>query len=325
MPVEVTEFGKEYLACPDMFPGRISGDVVGTKSVTIAFLGTEYCFRGLSESQYAMLQNNYGKLCVNSHNRSTVESVVSLVYQANRGDFVTLHRSNGIYSFDLRHYPDSVQIAGPEFMARFNRIAPMMGGLWLGQDDNELEKLAFENYFRLLVSYRLLSQGGVLLHSAGIVQADAAFLFVGHSGAGKSTISKMSADRGLQVLSDDLNAFVKTENGYLAGKLPFSGSFERNMVSDSSYPVAFLGYLCQGNQNVIDHNGLTIAEMVSKMYANSPFVNADPYCEEQLYSNISGIIQEHQMALVEFDLSGGIWTKLVSEPNHHEPRCANNE
>ena len=53
--------------------------------------------------------------------------------------------------------------------------------------------------------HRLTQEKGIELHGAGIVRADGvANLFVGHSGAGKSTTTRLwTAREGVQVLSDD--------------------------------------------------------------------------------------------------------------------------
>jgi hypothetical protein len=81
----------------------------------------------------------------------------------------------------------------------------------------------FENFFRLLVAYRLNEIGGALLHSAAVVRDSRAYLFLGRSGAGKSTISKINQDAGLDVLSDDMNALVVENGRTLVEKLPFAG------------------------------------------------------------------------------------------------------
>src|SRR4029077_13002257 len=57
----------------------------------------------------------------------------------------------------------------------------------------------------LLIMHRLTQEKGIELHGAGIVTSDGvANLFVGHSGAGKSTTTRLWTSReGVQVLSDD--------------------------------------------------------------------------------------------------------------------------
>lgn len=50
---------------------------------------------------------------------------------------------------------------------------------------------------------RLGREGGVLLHASGVLMNDEGWIFTGHSGAGKSTMSGLLASRGAQVLSDE--------------------------------------------------------------------------------------------------------------------------
>ncbi len=50
---------------------------------------------------------------------------------------------------------------------------------------------------------RLGREGGFLLHSSGVLMQDEGWVFTGHSGAGKSTMSGLLASRGARVLSDE--------------------------------------------------------------------------------------------------------------------------
>ena len=63
-----------------------------------------------------------------------------------------------------------------------------------------------EKALRELVQLLVLERGGFLLHAAGVVPRDdnRVWLFVGRSGQGKSTISRMLRRIGATVLSDDL-------------------------------------------------------------------------------------------------------------------------
>ncbi|MBU2575422.1 MAG: hypothetical protein KKH28_15245 [Elusimicrobia bacterium] len=51
----------------------------------------------------------------------------------------------------------------------------------------------FDSFLRTFCSRVLLREGGMLLHSAGIVKNGKAYIFLGKSGAGKSTLAKLAA------------------------------------------------------------------------------------------------------------------------------------
>jgi hypothetical protein len=71
------------------------------------------------------------------------------------------------------------------------------------------------------VAYALLAfqAGGLMLHAAGIVRRDRAYLFFGPSGSGKSTTAKNSAND--LILNDDLIVLMPDQQRWLAYATPF--------------------------------------------------------------------------------------------------------
>ena len=59
-----------------------------------------------------------------------------------------------------------------------------------------------------------LERGGCCLHSSAVARGEDGFLFLGDSGAGKSTVSCMSASIGRPALGDDLNFVLQDPGGY---------------------------------------------------------------------------------------------------------------
>ncbi len=64
----------------------------------------------------------------------------------------------------------------------------------------------------LLAGLYQLEQGGLPVHTAGIVREDKIFLFAGPSGAGKSTISALSKEQGFFILDEDQVLIRRGEN-----------------------------------------------------------------------------------------------------------------
>gem|GEM_PF-1291482 len=116
---------------------------------------------------------------------------------------------------------------------------------------------SFDSFLRTFYSWLLLREGGMILHSAGIVKAGRAYLFLGKSGAGKSTLAKLAADRAgnaisgvltpprlhasrlpvCSVISDELN-LVRYEKGrFMAYGSPFWGEM-RNEGRQGRWPLA---------------------------------------------------------------------------------------
>src|SRR5262249_12282362 len=133
------------------------------------------------------------------------------LYTAPASDFLPVDTRGWEYAMDFAHGERSVCLAGLHLMARLDwtpNLSPNLGGALWTSEEGELFPGIGENFLRVLVAYRLLELGGAVLHSAGVADGDGAFLFLGPSGAGKTTLSRQSEAQGRTVLSDDLNALL---------------------------------------------------------------------------------------------------------------------
>ena len=104
-------------------------------------------------------------------------------------------------------------LAGWDFAARIELQPQFAATMWTPHLEGEMFESAFANIFRVVVAYGVVAGGGALLHSAAVAEGDLAQLFVGVSGSGKSTISRLALESGRAVLSDDLNALWPDRGG----------------------------------------------------------------------------------------------------------------
>ncbi|QSO45459.1 hypothetical protein [Alicyclobacillus mengziensis] len=77
-------------------------------------------------------------------------------------------------------------------------------------------KHALMNLYSAVIVYR---GWGLLIHSSCVIRGDEAFIFAGHSGAGKSTVARLSKPRPL--LSDEATIVKVSESGVLVYNSPF--------------------------------------------------------------------------------------------------------
>jgi hypothetical protein len=134
----------------------------------------------------------------------------------------------------------------------------------------------------LLIMHRLTQEKAIELHSCGIVQTDGTGnLFVGHSGAGKSTTTRLwTAFEEVEVLSDD-RIIVRQEAGDPAHMriygTPWHGDAE--YASPTSAPLARIFILEHGRGNVL--TPLSSSQAVAELFARSfvPF-----HCHEYVES-----------------------------------------
>jgi len=118
----------------------------------------------------------------------------------------------------------------------------------------------------LLIMHRLTQEKAIELHSCGIVTDGAGNLFVGHSGAGKSTTTRLwTSCEDVEVLSDD-RIIVREHAGQISMYgTPWHG--EGHFASPRSAPLRRIFVLEHGPGNVITR--LTRSQMVAELFARS--------------------------------------------------------
>lgn len=133
--------------------------------------------------------------------------------------------------------------------------------------------LALQNVLRVAVAWRLARSGrGVLLHGAAVEHGEGCVLFLGPSGAGKTTAIGMSWPR--PALADDvvvLTAPRTEESPWLAHPTPLwaDPSFEARTMRISPMPVAAAVRLQQGPSAVFR---LRRAASTASIIAHAPFL-----------------------------------------------------
>jgi hypothetical protein len=116
---------------------------------------------------------------------------------------------------------------------------------------------SIDTILRITHSLVLAEQGGFLVHAASAIRNNRAFLFAGVSGAGKTTISRLTPPDAT-LLTDEISYVRRTGNananasasGYTAYGTPFAGELAR-VGANTSAPLAALYLLVQGPENRI--------------------------------------------------------------------------
>ena len=138
----------------------------------------------------------------------------------------------------------------PYRLARFN-ASFTSGTLWLDghvfPDGTALEPLEYP-LGELLMIHMLAKGRGVEIHGCAVVDRDGhAYLFAGHSGAGKSTSARLWHREGATVLSDD-RVILRVRDGrvWVYGT-PWHG--DQQFASPASAPLSRVFFLAHGGGN----------------------------------------------------------------------------
>jgi hypothetical protein len=109
----------------------------------------------------------------------------------------------------------------------------------------------------LLFQHHLARHRGLEVHASAVVLGGRAVLFSGDSGAGKTTLARLYASRGVSVLSDDRIALRRSGRGFRAFGTPWHGS--GRFASPEARPLKALFFIRQANQNSARRLGMVEA------------------------------------------------------------------
>lgn len=297
-------FGATFLTNPDLFPARRSGEPWGDREIVLDLPGGPYRFLGLNADQESGVLGRFGRLLT-----ASPPAIEAPLFRASPADFREIDTRGWEYGLDLDAGPDSLRIAGLDLLGRLDWRPGLTGALWTPAGGGDRFPGIFENFCRILVTYRLHELGGAVIHGAGLVMDGEGLLFAGRSGAGKSTVSRMGLERGLTVLSDDLNALLPDDDSVLLAGLPFTGDLGAG--DGSIVPLRGLYRLVQDPGDSLHPLGK--AEAVATLLACSPFLNADPHRRGALFSTLSALAEGMSSYELRFSLRGGMWDILTAE------------
>jgi hypothetical protein len=153
--------------------------------------------------------------------------------------------------------------------SEFRRGSLQMSAACLPRDEEGGAPLEYP-LDELLIMHRLTQERAIELHGSGIVRSNGVGnLFVGHSGAGKSTTTRLWTEReNVEVLSDDRIIVRHDPSSPTRMRMygtPWHG--EAMYASPNSAPVARVFVLEHGHGNVI--TPLTPSQAVAELFARS--------------------------------------------------------
>ena len=145
-------------------------------------------------------------------------------------------------------------------------------GLILGDQAKTLHLHAMAQCNYLATAWHV-ARGGLLIHSAAAARADSGFLFLGDSGAGKTTVSRISNAIGLSTLGDDLNFLLPTDNGHTAILAAPSLRMQTFGYESVQPSLRAIFSLCQDARDFLSPlTPLRTAELLVRASYQAPFV-----------------------------------------------------
>ena len=275
--------------------------------VCLRYASTTYALTGLSNSQAKHLNDRFGALYVD---RDKADITIQL-WNADSSAFVPTDTRGWEYRVAISHEPTRVRVSGLNFFADIDRETLHADLATSAHDQHFLG--AFENLFRVLVSYRLLRQGILVMHSAAITDEEHGFLLFGHSGAGKTTLCTLAQSRRLRVLSDELNAVpaIAAANATSLLPMPFAGDFGQANLSDQPCPFTGIYAIEQGTTHKT--RSCRTSEAVSRIVASCPYTNVDPLCSDALFGAALALVKNAPPRILTFGKDADFWDVLLHD------------
>jgi len=272
----------------------------GMRDTVVAVAGKRYRFSGLGSSQQAAIRARF-----DSHVVNDISGAFDIrFFIAPRELFHSYERVSWEYELNFEYSHDRVWLEGLGFIAVFQRAPESGASVWTWMTDGEHFDGVFENILRVVTAYRLSRRDALLLHSSAVDRGGHSSVFVGRSGAGKTTLARMAMREGFGVPSDDLNAVVLEPDGVKLHPVPFSGELRSPFSSEPRSLDAI--YLLQ--QATIQRvTPVSSALAVTRLFSCCPFVNRDPHCAERVMGVVEELVRRCRPATLEFPRKQMLW------------------
>jgi len=177
---------------------------------------------------------------------------------------------------------------------------------WIRQEPNPY---SVDSVLRIVHSLLLAREGGMLMHASSAVRDGRAFVFMGVSGAGKTTISRL-APAGVHLLTDEMSYLRREADGYFAYGTPFSGELGRPGANLRA-PLACIYLLAQGPENRIE--ALGHADAVRGLLANILFFAQDRELVQAIFASAIELAERVPVRRLTFVPDSRVWDLIGNE------------
>jgi len=276
----------------------------GAERVLLEFLGDSYTFEGLTAWQAQCISERFAAFITRE---CTNEPLTISFQEAPESWFVPLTHRAFEYQCSLTYDSAYVRCAGLYFAAQLARATEyQQARVWVPRHPQEWFMGAFENVWRVVCCYQLWQRGGLVVHSAAVVDDHGARIFFGPSGAGKTTVSSLSDAIGLRVLSDELNVFFRAKDqGWMVQGMPFAGDFGQQPYDP--IPQRLRGIFRLKKGDTVKVEALPQVAAAVSLCAACPCVNADANAYEKLISTLHSLLSDMPLYELTFAKTSSFW------------------
>jgi hypothetical protein len=168
-----------------------------------------------------------------------------------------------------------------------------------------------EYFLRVIYALLVFREGGLLIHGAGILHKGSAYLFIGHSGSGKTTVARYSMNN--LVMNDDLIIIMSEQSGWRAYSTPFWNP-DQVLPTSLNAPLSVIFKLIQDQTVYLEP--MSKAQSLAELVSNIPIVTADPSRNEKVLRECFNILSSIPSYKLHFLPNGSFWDVIQDELTH---------
>ncbi len=163
-----------------------------------------------------------------------------------------------------------------------------------------------ENFLRVLYAWLCLEQRALLLHAAGVVRAGQGYVFFGHSGSGKTTISHLSLEH--TILSDDLVILKTHADAVRVYGVPFRGDLLQAPRTNASAELRGLYTLVKADVPRI--TPVPPVEAIARLSECVPFIMTEPHNAARVLETCAAIQARVPVQTLFFRRAADFWSVI---------------
>ena len=163
------------------------------------------------------------------------------------------------------------------------------------------------NALRWFLPRKILPFGRLILHSSCVISENSqAYFFLGHSGAGKTTVASLSGKR--RVLGDDMNLISFKDDGTIWAQTSFLGGkiIDKQLIGHE-YPVAKFFWLQKDIRNGVSKIGTDEAGLKLIASMANLFWEHDNSVGQYVLDYAKKVVRGHPFYQLNFALDGEFW------------------
>ena len=160
------------------------------------------------------------------------------------------------------------------------------------------------SYLRTVVTVLIVNCGGLALHSSCILRNGKTYIFTGYSGAGKSTVIKLTANP--VIYSDEVTLLKKDENGiFSVHHSPFRSEFHTEYLPPTS-DIAGIFFIRQDSQVFLE--SMPVKQALFEILPMVFFpVNKTQQFENKIFGHCADLLKQVPVFNLHFRKDDTFW------------------